>query len=295
MAGTNVNPKSPAWYGGGLGGILRPGANQGDVIYVDGTGPDTNDGRTPTTPLATFLAALALCTNDRNDTIIVLDYFNAAGEGWPITVNKSMVSIIGVPLGGGMWPQINPTGDVAGLYITAAGVEVCNLSINAGGTSACVEMTAAPVWGIEIHNCWFGELGTGQDGIRMIGPYAKVWGCRFGLGLTRHGVQIVGNATRGMVGEEGKEPNLFRALPSACITTTNQFAQGWITNNRFSVADAANGEAIELPATCNGVNVDGNRAFQGQAATAFNPFRDLGTNCWGLNYDGLAPVYPVMV
>ena len=282
------NPKSPAWYGGGLASVLRPGANQGSVFYVDGTGPDTNDGLTPTTPLASFLAALALCTNDRNDTIVVLDYWAAGTEAWPITVNKSMVSIIGVPLGGGMWPQINPTGDVPGLLITAAGVEVCNLSVNGGVGSGCIEMSPAPVWGIEVHHCFFGETGTGQDGVRMEGPYAKVWACRFGHGLTRDGVRVGSNATRGMVGAPGLEPNWFRGVPGVAINVTNEFAQGGIFDNRISIPANTAGDAITLALGAVGIHVDGNSAAFGETAAGHNnPYLDNNAadlNTWGANY-----------
>ena len=298
MAGTNVNPKAPPWYGGGLSAVLRPGANQGDVIYVDGTGPDTNDGRTPTTPVASFLAALALCTNQRNDTIVVLDYYNHANDAWPIVVDKEMVSIIGVPGAGAMWPQVHPDEDEAAFSITALGVEICNLAVHGGAAHGAIEI-AASVWGTEIHHCWFGETDTAQDGIRGVAPfdavYLKIWGCRFGVGLTRDGVRLDHNATRGMIGVPGLEPNTFRAVAGQGINITNQFAQGGIYDNRFSVADAAHGEAILLAATSAGVNVDGNRAWQGQAAMGFVPFRDLGTNCWGLNHSGLAPTYPRLI
>jgi len=292
MAGTNVQPKQGPWYTGGLSSVLRPGANQGDVIYVDGAGPDTNDGRTPTTPVASFLQALSLCTNQRNDTIVVLDYWAAGTEAWPIVVDKEMVSIIGVPGAGAMWPQINVVGDFAAFSVTAQGVEICNLAVHGGATHGAIEIGAG-VWGIEIHHCWFGETGTAQDGIRDVAPfdavYLKVWGCRFGLGLTRDGIRIDHNATRGLLGAPGLEPNWFRGVPGIGINVANQFAQGGIFDNRFSLPADVAGSAITLANTVAGVHVDGNSAIFGenQAVGAdLNPYLDNAANdvnTWGHN------------
>lgn len=291
MAGTNIQTKSPAWYMGGLAASLRPGANQGDVIYVDGNGPDTNSGLRPDRPVASFLRALSLCTNDRNDTIVVLDYWAAATEEWPIVVDKSMVSIIGVPLAGAMWPQINPVGDFAGFSITAAGVEICNLSVNGGAGHGAIEIAAA-IWGSEIHHCWFGEMGTAQDGIRGVAPfdaiYLKVWGCRFGAGLTRDGVRLDHNATRGMIGAPGLESNWFRGIPGIAINVVNQFSQGGIFDNRISMPADTAGDAITLAAGAVGIHVDGNSASFGETAAAHNnPYLDNNAadlNTWGMNY-----------
>jgi len=260
------------------------------VYYVDGNGPDTNDGRTPTTPLASIKAALALCTNDRNDTIVVLDYWAAGTETWPITVDKSMVSIIGVPLGGAIWPQVNPPGDTAGILVTAAGVEICYLSVNGGATHGAIEFTPTAVWGSEVHHCFFGEMGTAQDGIRMEGPYSKVWACRFGLGLTRDGVRVGTNATRGMVGVPGLEPNWFRGVPGVAINATNQFSQGGIFDNRIAIPADTAGAAITLANTVAGVHIDGNSAIFGEnQAGDNNPYLDnagADANHWGRNYWG---------
>ena len=288
------NPKSPAWYGGGLSSSLRPGANLGTVFYVDGTGPDTNDGLTPTTPLASFKAALALCTSQRNDTIVVQDYWAAGTEDWPIVVDKEMVHIIGVPGSGGPWPQVNPPGDTAGFSVTAQGVEIANLSVHGGATHGAIEIGAS-VWGIEIHHCWFGETGGCQDGIRDPAPfdaaYLYVHDCRFGSLITRNGVALLHNATRGVIAN-----NLFHAIPGINIHATIDFAEGWILNNVFSLDSDAAGRAITLDATVvGGATVNGNVANFGDTAMAQNPYTDSaagGSNHWILNYRNITATLP---
>ena len=299
MAGTNAQSKAPPFYTGGLSQVLRPGANQGDVYYIDGAGPDTNDGRTPTTPLASFEAALALCTNDRNDTIVVLDYWAAGAESWPIVVDKSMVSIFGVPMGGAMWPQVNPVGDNAGFSITAAGVEIAHLSVNGGATHGAIEIGAS-IWGTEIHHCWFGEAGTCQDGIRDVATfdavYLKIYGCRFGAGCSRDGIRIDHNATRGQIGVPGLEPNVFHNIPGIAINITNELAQCGISDNRIYMPADTAGDAITLAGTVSGAYIDGNSAaFGGTAAAHNNPYLDgagADANTWGYNLWNEAPSVP---
>jgi len=288
------NPKSPAWYDGGLSSALRTGANLGNVYYIDGAGPDTNDGLTPQTPLASFKAALALCTNQRNDTIVVQDYWAAGTEDWPIVVDKEMVHILGVPGSGGPWPQVNPPGDTASFSVTALGVEIAHLAVHGGATHGAVEI-GATVWGIEIHHCWFGETGTSQDGVRDVAPfdgvYLYVHDCRFGAGLTRNGVAILHNATRGMIAN-----NVFHAIPGINVHVAGEFAQGWILDNVFSLDSNTAGRAITLDATVvGGVTINGNVAGFGDTAMAANPYTDSaagGSNTWLLNYRDITATLP---
>lgn len=295
MAGTNIHAKSPVWYTGGLAASLRPGANLGDVIYVDGVGPDTNSGLTPGAPKASFLAALALCTNQRNDTIVVLDYWAAGTEQWPIVVDKQMVSIIGAGnTDWGPWPQVNPPADTAGFNITALGVEIAGLSVNGGATHGCIEIGAS-VWSVEIHHCWFGEAGTGQDGIRVVAPYdapyLSIHHNIFGAGLTRSGIRNDHNATRGVI-----RNNYFHAPNGVCIHINNEFAQGWILDNVFGLDSNVQGRAITLDATCvGGVTINGNHANYGDTDMGNNPYLDssaAGSNHWITNYQGTTAVQP---
>jgi hypothetical protein len=287
MAGFTGNPKAPTWYGN-LGKYLDVGAT--NVFYVDGIGPNTNGGLTPDMPLGTIRAALDLCTADNDDYIIILDYWAHADEAWPIVADVSKVHLIGCPGAGAMWPQINPTGDLPGIRVTAHMVEIANLSVNGGVTSGCIETSGDP-WGTEIHHCWFGEAGTGQDGIRIPGAsdavYLKVWANRFGAGLTRNGVNIAGNATRGRIGVPGLQSNFFHFCGAEAIIVNNQFAQGGIFDNRIAMISDTQGYGITLTASCaSGVMVDGNSATYGDSV-GNNPYLEAGAannNNWGRNY-----------
>ena len=105
-------------------------------------------------------------------------------------------------------------------------------------------------------------------------------------------VRVIFNSTRSII-----EDNVFCDVTTGAvgILVINEFANGVILNNVFQVADAANGEAITLPATCNNCTVNGNFAMQGVVAMANNGFRDLGASHWGWNVSSITAALPVTV
>ena len=72
-------------------------------------------------------------------------------------------------------------------------------------------------------------------------------------------------------------------------------AVGAILDNTFTCADAATGEAITMIAGTASTTIAGNRAGEGTAAMANVPYRDLGSNNWGLNYYDIRGIMPVTV
>lgn len=295
-----ANPKNPTWYGGGMSSDMAPGA--GNLFYVngiDGVGDDANSGLTRDVPLLTITAALALCVNDHDDYIVVLDYWQPTGETWPIDVNKSKVHIIGVPGAGAQWPAIVPTGDTAAFTVSAAHTEMAHLSINGGATHGCVESSITGKWGIMLRDCWFGVTGTGQDGFRGIGavdiPYLMIHGCRFGVGLTRDGIRLEHNATRGQLGLPNGQGNFFDRIPGIGINLVGSCSEVGIYNNVIAVPANTAGGAITLSANCVNCIADGNKANFGDTTMGNVPFADGaagGVNNWLMNYQGITAVMP---
>ena len=290
-----ANPKSSAWYGGNIGTIVGAQPSAGSAFYVSGTGLDTNPG-SKELPFLTITAAIAACSAGADDYIFVLGYAGAATETWPIPMATSKVHVIGTPAQANPSPLIVPTGDTDAFTVSASNCEISGLEISAGATGACIAISGV-TWKTHIHDCWFAWQGTGQDGIRLSAgtddaPSAHIHDNKFGMGLTRNGVRVVFNSTRSII-----EDNLFADVPSGSvgILTVNEFANGAILNNRFQVADAADGEAITLVATTNNCIVDGNVAMQGVVAMANNGFRDLGASHWGWNVSSITAALPVTV
>ena len=312
MAGNSGNPKNPGWYTGGLAGVMSPGA--GNVFYVNGgsDGPvvDTNDGLTPGTPKQTIASALALCTANNNDYVIILNYGangRAVEAAWPIVVSVDQVHIIGVGTVGQKWPVVRPAApagadvDAAAFSVTADRVEIANLEIGGGDTAAGIEAGDGNVWGLTIHDCFFGVTGdaTGQDGISvpagMAAPYLTVYGCRFGHFLTQDGIRLVGNATRCMLGVPGQPFNAFHHLPGIAINLTAAVTEPGIFGNRIAVPANTAGAGITLSATVLDGWVFDNVVNFGDTTMGNNPLADgaaAGANDWGNNMVGIVLTMP---
>jgi hypothetical protein len=286
------NPKSPAWYGGGISTICGDQPGIGDVFYVDGTnGLDTNDGLTPSTPVLTITYALSLCTAGENDYIIVLGYPGDAGEAvWPIPVNVSKVHIIGTPAQAAPSPFINATGNFGCFTISASNVEIAGLEFSCGvsAAEACIA-TSGGVWKGHIHHNFFAWQDAAVHGIYLSNdtdsvdcPHWHIHDNRFGDKMTGHNIFIAYNSTRTII-----EDNLFFGVASGAsgIYVDQAGANvGAILDNVFKVADAGDGEAIEFVAGTAGTVVSGNVALEGTVAMTQEPYRDLGSNHWGVNW-----------
>ncbi len=107
-----------------------PGIDIGNkTFYVSSvTGVDGRDGLTPSTALATITAALALCTANQGDTIILLpthaETITAAGG---ITIATAGVSIVGVGVRGQRAILTYTTANTATLLNSAAGTYLENI------------------------------------------------------------------------------------------------------------------------------------------------------------------------
>lgn len=295
------NPKSAAWYGGGISTITGDQPGIGDIFYIDGTnGLDTNSGLTPDLPVLTLTYALSLCTNGANDYIIVLGYPGAAaGETWPVAVDKSKVHIIGTPAQAAPSPLVNAPADTACFTVSASNVEISGIEFSCGATAACID-TSGAIWKLNVHDNFFGWQDAGQDGIRLSAgtddcPSCHIHHNLFGNKLTRDGIRIHHNSTRTVI-----EDNVFIGIASGgigvnVVATAGSSALAAVNDNHFTVADAATGEAITFAAGSIDCQVQGNMAGQGVVAMGNVPYRDLGACHWGLNYYDIQGIMPVTV
>jgi len=276
---------------------IRFGA--GKVIFVDGiSGADSNPPDDPAKPLKTIAYALGLCRNDKDDYIVVLDCYQQEAS-WPIVVDKSRVHIIGLDVGNGKFPRMAPPGDTAVFQVGDKGYfEIAGFSLGAGAAHACIEVEAG---GVEargiLHDLWLGWTESGQDGILVPdntdAPELEIADSFFGSGLTRDGVRLAGNSTRGII-----RRNLFNKVGGIGINALKAGSDiRAILSNVFRCADAADGEAITLAAGVGNAVIDDNRAAEGAVAMTNNPYRDLSgsLNAWGANYRSNALILPAVV
>lgn len=312
MAGDSGNPKNPAWYSGGLAAALGPGA--GNVFYVNGgsDGPvvDTGSGLTPGDPKQLIQSAVDLCTANNNDYVIILNYGSngRAAETWPVVVDNTLMHIIGVGTVGQKWPVVRPNAPAGAdindpaFSVTADRVEIAGLEIGGGDNAGGIHpVDAGGVWGLTIHDCFFGVTGdsTGQDGIRVpagsAAPYLTIYGCRFGLFLTRDGVRFDANGTRSMIGVPGQPSNYFHHLPGIAINLAAAVIQPGIHDNVIAIPANTAGAGITLAAGVLDAWIFGNVANFGDTAMGNNPYTDgagAGANDWGNNMQGVTLVMP---
>lgn len=275
--------------------VLEPQA--GAVYYVNGTtGSDAAGvtGLTPAAPFKTITHALVHCVANAYDYIIVYGV-DVASETWPINVNKHRVHIIGSSFSVGMGRVAMPPADTAAFLITADKVEIAGFEMGCGANHGCIETNpAAQTWGMHIHHNDFGWMNVGRDGIYMPAgfdvPHALIHDNRFNDKLTRDGIRIGQNSTRGEIWN-----NQFRKVGGIGVNLEGLCTDIYsIHNNAFHIPDAVDGEAISCSAGSMGCMFYENRAFQ-LIAVGFIPYRDLGANHWGMNFSNVSVVVPAIV
>lgn len=284
--------------------IGRVGGNVGigKVFYVNGNrGSDSASGETPNNPFKTITYALTKCT-DRNDDTILVTRDTTETAGYPVTVNKRDIHILG-------WD--NPTRLAAEkIYfssssaecfsIEAQNVEIAGFDFVATSSYEAITFPTTGIWNCSIHDCNFGMRGALEDGINVpIGvdvPYLTVYDCYFGESCARDGIRIAGNATRGWLGLPG-HGNIFRDVAYRGIhNLTSGAVLGGICDNVFRLVSDTAGYAINFAHSgASECMVYNNQAFYGTTALSANPYRDLGSNHWGLNYRQGVSILPATV
>ncbi len=264
-------------------------------------GNDNNDGLSYLSPLLTITAALAKCVDGRNDVIYIIDYWQASGETWPISIEKRAVHIIGVALPGLPYPAIHPSTDVAAFQLNSSGQygSIGYLTIGGGSSRGGIAwQNAGQVDGFRIHNNVFGHqwFGTPLNGIEQVstasrGGYGNIIEDNTFMGdLANCTGAITGNASD-MLGTVNSYDLIIRNnrfMGCAVGINLTDVSNAQIYGNKFVCADSADGEAITLLTACRGCMVDDNVAMNGgDAVMGQQPYRDVAAtnkNHWGLNW-----------
>jgi hypothetical protein len=300
-------------FGYGAGPFAPEVSGMGRVFYVGATGTDGNEGIDPSLPFATITYALSQCVSYQNDVIVVLaDYWQPAGETWPILVNKHAVHIVGRALPNLPSPAIHPPNDTAAFQLSSLGQygEIAFLTIGGGVSHGGIEWgNSGQVDGFYIHDCCFGHEWFGAPLHGIYQPAASTrggYGCRIerctfmgdqiGTGvITGNGISLEQAAALDRCFRDLEILDcVFKGL--AIGVNAAWILGAVIAGNRFTVPDAANGEAVTLLANCDDCLVDDNRAMNGgDGALGNTPYRDISTgppvgseNHWGQNYAGAA-------
>lgn len=280
--------------------LLRWPEDLSTTFYVSHSswgGDDSNDGLTPDTALETLTAAIAKCTNYRHDKIYILSW--SANEDCPVVVDKWSVAIMGARGGSLAMPGtlIDADGDTEVFSIEAGDVELWDLWLTGGATSACVVFSGSTGANVRqgIYRCGFGVWTACKYGIQGSGGSAgpghffTVKDCYFGEVITDGGIYLTSNGSWALF-----EGNFFDKSPGQGMFISNQNA-GRILNNRFACRADAIGAAITMSGTAQRFIIDGNRANFGDTEMSNNPFLDQASqaaNHWLLNYKGITATMP---
>jgi hypothetical protein len=243
-------------------------------------------------------AALGKCTNDAGDIIYVLDYYQPATETWPISVNKSLVQIIGFQNVYGEafgypfypWNVAMASGSKPVFDIVANNVLISGFGLYAGTSSyPCITMdSGASV--VRIDQCNFCR---GTYGVHLTSGDAgygiTITNCHFIQSLTTGGIYINDDPAFSYIAG-----NHFDRLPGVAIHIV-QGAGHVIENNKIAMGANTNGRAITLESGVNRAFVNNNYAAYGTESGTTFPYTDNGTvneNNWGRNYFGALSVAP---
>lgn len=280
-------------------------SGHGKTFYVNGygsNGSNSNSGETPDDPLQTLTNAIGRCRDDKDDVIFVQNYWQPAGETWPISINKNGIHIIGIARPGPLpYPAIHPTGDTAAFQLTSAGqyVEIAGLLFGGGDAHGGIDwMNDGQVDGVWIHDCVFGHqwFDTPASGILQPadasrGGYGNlIERCTFLGDLANCTGAITGNAIEMLGPVASYDLHVVDCLFKGCYIGINCTVvhNGAFLRNKFVCADSVDGEAISLLTACRGNMVDGNVAMNGgEAAMGQQPYRDVAAtsyNHWGVNW-----------
>lgn len=280
-------------------GALGLGSPMGNTYYVDNgatnTGDD-NEGTDASYPLETIDGALAKCTDDNDDYIIVLDCWDA--DTYPISLDVSLCHVIGLsmpnPWG---WATLSGGGtDVfrfAENYIELAGFNL----VSVGADGIHMYANKGYYW---LHNLNFAVAAASiENAIEFDSTYGTnslIEECTFGATASHvTGYGITGGAHQVVI-----RNNVFMQCDTIAINITSSPNTGKIYGNLIATIDDVNGEAISLAAGVSGFMVCENRAMNGMlsAGYTYNPYRDLAANTanhWGMNYRGNTVVEPTGV
>jgi len=281
----------------GIQSSLPP--NHGEVFYVNGitwangfgTGSDANDGLSPEEPLMTLTKALSYCTTEANDYIFILDYYQPTGETWPVSVNKSLVNIIGLQPRhpSTKWVCMYAPSTTACMDIVADCVYLEGLGFYPNAASAGITVDDGKKM-LHIHECFFAQ---GTYGLSVT---SGDWG--FNIAVTDS--FFLSSLSSGGISVQDDPPGVwiegchFDRLTGDCINISAG-AYHRIINNTFALKANTEGLAITLGSAVSRAFVSGNSAGYGVATTT-SPYDDAGTvttNNWGVNYLGTTAIDPV--
>jgi len=282
-------------YFPGRGGEFTP---LGSSFYVDERdGSDDYNGLSPQTAKETIAAAIGLCTTGQGDYVFALNAWTVPDA--PLTISKTDIHLIGI--GSGNFDNGNDMtcadNNTSTVLIESAGYdfELAGFNLSSSGTSG-VALELGEGYRLHLHHLTFGcniACTTGISGNSF--THSTISDCLFGT-------LVAGNSMYTFLNTSIVRNNRFLATAGVCISAPggSNMLYTIIEDNKFLVDDAANGDAITIPAAGTANMIINNYAANGMLNSGYscNPYRDLAANTanhWSMNYRGNEVIEPVGV
>lgn len=204
-------------------GVFPVGMGRGNTFYVD-SNVGASDGTSPGTAVGTLAAAIAKCTANQGDVIVVMPLHveNVAGAA-AIAINVAGISIIGLGYGN-QRPKFTLTAAAATITVSAAGVyiENCIFSANFLNITSCFVVTAVDFW---LNRCTFKNTAASKNFLNPINCTTVTTGTVDGLRVVScrwlNGAETVGYAMIATLGTADSWIIADNFMVSSCATSNS--------------------------------------------------------------------------
>lgn len=208
-------------------GVFPAGMGRGKTFYLD-SNVAAADGTSPDTAVGTLAAAIAKCTANQGDTIIVMPlHAENVATAAAIAISVAGISIIGLGYGN-QRPKFTLTAAASTITVTAAGVYIENIVFSANflNITSCLVVTAADCW---LNRCTFKNTAASKNFLNPINCTTTTTGTVDGLRVIScrwlNGAETVGYAMIATLGTADSWWIADNFMVSSCATSNSVGAE----------------------------------------------------------------------
>lgn len=229
-------------------------ATTGKYFFVCSvTGSNSNPGKSPNTPVATIASALAKCTANKGDVIVVMPgHAETLASAGALTVNKAGVTIVGLG-NGALRPTLTWSATDSTMAISAANVTISNIitTISVDEVVSMINLTGANCTLDRVDFTPYGALGATGQAIQWLLTSAAADGVT--VQNCKHYQKTAANANQVWIDLNGVDyPRIISNV--GIFTAKANTASHWIgTTAACNEIEIANNRVLWLGGTITGV------------------------------------------
>lgn len=172
-----------------IGGGANIPATTGSYFFVSSvTGSNGNNGKTPSTPVATIDKAMSLCTADKGDVVVVMPgHVETITTAGGLDLDVAGVTVVGIGTGS-LMPYVKHDAAAADVDIDAANITIRNIKFVASFADVAISVD------VNGKNCWLDGCQWEDEGANLnFVDYIHVGADGVADGLKVTGCKAVGN------------------------------------------------------------------------------------------------------